>query len=177
MKQVVWRVALLKHTVAQHGDSMSQRHRFDLVMSHVNRGHSEALVKPTELCAKRHSELCIEVGQRLVHEEGLRLADHRSTHGNSLALPTREDSGLTIEQGTEAEHTRDILHSFIALGPWGTPESESKSKVLVDRHLGVQGVVLEDHCHIPLARLKVTHVYITYLDCAGRELLESRDHP
>ena len=39
------RVALLQHAAAHDGDPLAERHRLDLVVGDVDRGHAEALVQ------------------------------------------------------------------------------------------------------------------------------------
>jgi hypothetical protein len=78
--------ALLEYAVAQHRDPLSQRHGLDLVVGYVDRGDPEALVQSGQLGAHGHAELCVEIGERLVHQEGGGLADHRASHGHALAL-------------------------------------------------------------------------------------------
>ena len=88
-KQRLRCVHLLQDSVTQHGDTLAQGHRFDLVVRHVDRRDAEPVVEARELAAHRDAQLGIEVRERLVHEECLRLAHHRPAHRNALALAAR----------------------------------------------------------------------------------------
>jgi hypothetical protein len=90
VEQLLGPGALLQDAVAQDGDARAQRHRLDLVVGDVHRRDPEAVVELRELRAHRHAELRVEVRQRLVHEEGGRLADDRAAHRDGLALAARE---------------------------------------------------------------------------------------
>ena len=107
-EQRLGRVDLLQHAVAQHRDPLAERHRLDLVVRDVDRRHAEPLVEARELAAHRDAQLGVEVGQRLVHQERLRLAHHRAAHRDALALAARELGRLAVEQLVEAERRRDL---------------------------------------------------------------------
>ena len=43
-------------------------------------------MKLCDLDTHLYTELCIEVGERLIHEEYLRITHDRTSHGNTLSL-------------------------------------------------------------------------------------------
>src|SRR5205085_1703454 len=55
-------------------------------------------------------------------------------------------------------------------------EPEAEAHVVVDRHVGIEGVVLEDHCDIAVLGRDIVHDAITDKDLAGSGLLEPSDH-
>ena len=81
------RVDLQDVAVLHHRDALAQRHRLDLVVGHVDRRDSEPLVKLREGRAHPDAELGVEVRERFVHEERLRLTDDRPPHRDTLPLP------------------------------------------------------------------------------------------
>jgi hypothetical protein len=87
----------LEQAVAQHRHSLPERHRLDLVVRHVDRRHAEPLVQLRELGAHRDAQLRVEVRERLVHEERLRLPHDRPAHGDALPLAARQRRGLAVE--------------------------------------------------------------------------------
>jgi hypothetical protein len=76
----------LEKTSAHDGDTPADRHRLDLVMCDVHRGHAELMLKRGDLCTHPGAQARVEVGERLVQQEHLRLADERTPHRNPLAL-------------------------------------------------------------------------------------------
>ena len=50
-----------------------------------------------DLGAHLHTQLSIEIGQRLVEQKDLRIADDSPPHRHSLPLPTRKLPRITIE--------------------------------------------------------------------------------
>jgi hypothetical protein len=64
-----------------------------------------------QLGSHRHPQLGVEIRERLVHQEGLRLTDDRAPHGDALALPPRQLGRLAVEQLLQAERLRDLVHA------------------------------------------------------------------
>src|SRR5205823_12235948 len=77
---------LLDPAVLHDDDPIAERHRLDLVVGHVDRGGLEALVKPLQLDAHLDAELGVQVGERFVEEEELRVAYDRAYDSVSLTL-------------------------------------------------------------------------------------------
>ena len=73
-----------------HDDPLGQRHRLDLVVRDVDDGGAHLVVQLLDLGAHLAAQLGVEIGQRLVEEEGDRLAHHRAAHRDALALSARE---------------------------------------------------------------------------------------
>ena len=63
------RVDLLEPALLEHGDAVAHRHRLDLVVRDVDRGHAEVRLDPGDLGPHLDAQLRVEVRQRLVHEE------------------------------------------------------------------------------------------------------------
>ena len=86
-------VDLLQHPVVQDGDPIAHRHRLDLVVGDIDRGHAQPALQRRDLGAGLNPQLGVEVGQRLVHAEHLRLAHDRPAHRDPLALAAGERPG------------------------------------------------------------------------------------
>ena len=95
--------ALLQHAVVQHGDAIAHRHRLDLVVGDVDGRDAEPLLQRGDLGAGLDAELGVEVRQRLVHEEDLRLAHDRPPHRHPLTLTARQLGRLAVEVLLEVE--------------------------------------------------------------------------
>jgi hypothetical protein len=76
-----------------HHDLVRHGHGLDLVVRHVHGRGREPLVQGLDLGAHLHPELGVEVGERLVEEEHLRVAHDGAAHGDALALPPRAGAG------------------------------------------------------------------------------------
>ena len=71
-------------------DLVGHGHRLDLVVRDVDGGRAEPLVQLLDLGAHGDAQLGVEVRQRLVEEEHLRIAHDRAAHRDALALAAGE---------------------------------------------------------------------------------------
>ncbi len=116
--QVLRCVDLLQVATRQHRDPVAHRHRLDLVVGDVHGGDVERVLELGDLGPHLHAQLGVEVRQRLVHQERLRLAHDRPAHRHPLALATRQLAGLAIEVLGELEDlaprssTRSLISSL-----------------------------------------------------------------
>ena len=78
-------------------DAVGERHRLDLVVGDVDGGDLELALQVLDLHPHRGAELGVEVRQRLVHQEDLRLAHHGAGQRRPLPLAARERAGLAVE--------------------------------------------------------------------------------
>ena len=86
MIDLIRRSYLLQPAEVQDGDPVAEPHRLDLVVRDVDGRGGQALLELLELEARRGAELGVEVGERLVEQEDLRLADERAGERDSLTL-------------------------------------------------------------------------------------------
>ena len=106
-----------------------------------------------ELAAHRHAQLGVEVRERLVHQERLRLAHHRPAHRNALALAAgelRRACGRAARRARASAATSRRVCARSRLRDLA--ELEAEAEILADRHVRVERVVLEDHRDVPFAR-------------------------
>ena len=99
------RVDLLEDPRAHDGDAVAERHGLGLVVGDVDRRRLEALLQAGHLGPHLHAQLRVEVRQRLVHEERLRLADDRAAHRHALALAAGQVGRLALEVLLELERS------------------------------------------------------------------------
>ena len=69
-----------------------------LVVGHVDEGGLQALMQLGDLGTHGNAQLGVQVGQRLVKEEHLRLTDDGTAQSNALALAAGQSLGLAVEQ-------------------------------------------------------------------------------
>ena len=85
-------------------------------MGDVDHGAAELAVKLDQLGAHAGAQLGVEVGERLVEEEGCRVADQGAAERHALALAAGELAGLAGEQLADAEQARGLAHPGRGLG-------------------------------------------------------------
>ena len=97
--QIERRADLLDDAVVHDDDLVGHGHRLDLVVGDIDGRGLQALVQFLDLGAHGHAQLGVEVGQRLVEQEDLRVAHDGAAHGDALALAARELARVAVEQG------------------------------------------------------------------------------
>ena len=115
------------------------------------------LVTPTRRCscedlgAHLAAQLGVEVAERLVEKEDLRLAHQRPAHGDALRLAAAQLRRAAVQQRSRPSIARHLAHAPVDLGARHAVFLESEGEVLVHGQVRVEGVVLEDHRHVALA--------------------------
>ena len=175
-EQALRRVDLLEETVAQHGHTIPEGHRLHLVVRDVHGGGPKSLVQTSELGPHLNPKLGVQVGERLVHQEGDGFADHRPPHRHALPLTARERRRLPLEEVLDREHLRHLSSLPLALVLRHAAEFQAERDVLLDRHVRIQGVVLEHHRDVPLLGRKVGDLLVVDPDLPGGDFLEPGEH-
>src|SRR5215211_1167147 len=170
------RVYLLHLTVLEDDDPVGHRHGLCLVVGDVDARCPDPVVQLGDLRPHLHPEFGVEVTERLVHKERLRLADYGPSEGHPLSLATGEGFRLPIQKPLDGEYPRGLVHAPVDLGLVHLPELEGEAHVLPHVHVRVEGVVLEDHRDVPLARRKLVDDLISDKHLAGADVLEAGDH-
>ena len=176
LEEVLRRVALLQHAVAHDRHAVSERHRLDLIVRDVDGRRLEPVAQARELGAHLHAQLGVEVRERLVHQEGARLAHHRAPHRDALPLAARERRRLALEQRIEAEDVRDVVDAALDLDLRRLAQLEPEAEVLLDRHVRVERVVLEHHRDVAILRRQIGHDSVADRDLTVGDLLEPGHH-
>ena len=70
-----------------------------------------------------------------------------------------------------------LLNALLTLRLGNPSHLQSKAHVVAHGHVGVQGVVLEDHGDVTVLGREVGDVTLTDPDRSGIDLLQAREHP
>ncbi len=109
------RADLLDAPVVHDDDAVRHRHRLHLVVRHVDSGGLEPLVQRLDLGAHRDAQLRVEVRQRLVEQEHLRVAHDRAAHGDALPLAAGQLAGIAVQIRIEVEDLRGLVDTRSAI--------------------------------------------------------------
>ena len=177
MVEIVGRPDLLDAATVHHHHAVGERHRLDLVVGDVDGGGAHLLMHALDLGAHLHAQLGVEVRQRLVEQEDLRIAHDRAPHGDALALAAGELARLALEQLGDVEDAGGLLHAARNLVLRVALEPQAERHVFVHGHVRVERVVLEHHGHVAVLRRHVVDHLAVDRDLARADLLEPGDHP
>ena len=167
---------LLHHAAAHDHDPVAERHRLGLVVGHVDRGGAQPLLEPGDLGAHLHAQLGVEVGQRLVHQERLRVADDGPAHRDPLALAAGEVGRLAVEVLGQVEDAGGLVDLLVDDGLGRLGQLERETHVLAHGHVRVQGVALEDHGDVAVLRRLVVDDLAVDAQLALGDVLQPGDH-
>ena len=84
------------------------RHRLDLVVRDVDHRRLQPLMQFGDLGPHLHPHLGVEIRERFVEEENLRLADNRAADRDPLALAAGERFRFALEQMFDPENARGV---------------------------------------------------------------------
>ena len=171
------RADLLQDPGPHHRDPVAEGHRLGLVVGDVDRRRLQLRLQFRHLGPHLHAQLRVEVGERLVHQEGLRVADDRPAHRHPLALAAGEVRRPPVEVVLEVERLRRRLDLLVDLGLVHLGELEREAHVLAHGHVRVERVVLEDHRDVAVLRRLVVDLLAADRQLAGGDVLEPGDHP
>ena len=124
------RADLLDDAVVEHDDPIGERHRFSLIMRHIDHGGADIGVELGDLDPHLHAQVGIEIGQRLVEQEHVRLADQGATDGDALALAAGEFTRTALSAGDRPSAClRDIADLAAAMASRPMPSVSSAKPI------------------------------------------------
>src|SRR4029079_927943 len=122
------------------------------------------------------AQLCIEIGERFVHQEGAGMADDGSAHGNALPLPAGKLARLAVEERFDAQHGGDVAYAPFDLGLAFMLHAQRKGDVVAHIHVRVERIVLKHHGDIAVLRLQMIDRLAVDANFSRGNLFETGDH-
>ena len=162
---------------AEDRDAIRHRQRFFLVVRHVDRGDAELLLELADLRPHLHADLGVEIGERLVEQQHLRIQHERTRQRHALLLPARQLAGITIAQPGETHLLQHRSHPPGPVGRGDLAQLQAVRDVLGHRHVRPQRIVLEHHADAALVRRHVVDHAIAETDLARVRRVETGQEP
>ena len=106
---------LLDEAVAHDDDAVAERHGLRLVVGDVDECGVDAGAELDDLSAHLVTELGVEVGQRLVHQQDLRIADDGAADGDTLALAAGQGLRLPAQVLGDIQNLCSLLDLLVDL--------------------------------------------------------------
>jgi len=152
------RGALLDDHAALHdGDLVRHRQRLDLVVGDVDGGDAERGGEVADLHPHLLAQLGVEVRQRLVEQQELRLVHQRAGHRDPLLLAAGQERRRPVGQRLQLDHGERAHHprAHVAGAAAAVAVHQREGDVVVDRHVRPDGVALEHHPEVAAVRRHV----------------------
>ena len=150
--QAAGRADLLDAPALHYRDAVGQAERLDLVVGHEEHRDAEPALEQLQLDPHLLAELGIEVAERLVQQQEIRLVHERPAESQALHLAAAQQRGrarLESLESDQAQHPLDLVADDAALH---AAERERIGDVLEDGHVRPDRVRLEDHAEVPEVR-------------------------
>ena len=169
------RIELLHAGFVHDQDLVGHHERLALVVSDVDRGHTEFTLNASEFDLHLLTEFLVERGKRLVQQKQSRLEDQRPGDSNPLLLPAREFRDPAVLETGEPHQLQVTVYSLGNRSGVETAHLQRKSDVLGYRHVRKERELLEDHADgSTMRRNRVDRLPID-IDVATAELRETGD--
>ena len=170
------RADLLDPALAHHRDPVAHRERLFLIVGHEDEGDADLALDALQLELHGLAELEVQRAERLVEQQGARIVHESPRERDPLLLTTGELRGLPLGEVTEADDVEQVGDPGLDLCLRDLLGLEPEGDVVPDRHVGKQGVRLEDRVDVALVRRDLRDVVALEADLTLRRLLEPGDH-
>ena len=151
-------VHLLDRSAVHHRDAVAHAHCLYLVVRDVDGGRSDLGQKLFQLGAHLQPEQRVEIAQRLVHQQHLRLHRDGARHRHALPLTAAHLRRVAVEHRLDVQQLRRPPHPVFYLRLLLLLHPQAKGDIVVDVHMREDGVALKDHGDAPFPRGQVGDV-------------------
>jgi hypothetical protein len=122
------------------------------------------------------AQLGVQVRQRLVEQEHLRIAHDAAAERDALLLAAGQLLRLALKQFMKPEHPGGTVDRRLDLGLRCFLVAQAEGQIVVHAHMLVERVVLEHHRDVAVARRQIVHQPVADPDVATGDVLQPRNH-
>ena len=168
---------LLHLAAVEDSYSVAHGERFFLVMRDEDKRNSHLLLDVLQLPLHFLSQLEIQCAQGFIQKKHTRLIDQGPRQRDSLALAPGKLGWLAVPKSSQLDKVQHLIHSLRPHLPGNPLDHQPVCDVLINRHVGKEGVVLKYRIHRSLIRRKIGNV-TAHRGKSGRYsgTVESGDH-
>ena len=131
---------LLNESVLHDDDAVAQGHGLGLVMRDIYERRVDALSQLDELSSHLVPQFGVQVGERLVHQEDLRVSDDCASDRDSLALAAGESLRLSLQVLGDVQYLRSFSDLPVYLLLRSSLDLEGIRHVVIDGHMRIERV-------------------------------------
>ena len=162
--------------VSHDDDPVRERHCLDLVVRDVNDRGLDLLVEFLDFGPHLCAQFRVEVRERLVKQEGIRVADDSPAHGHTLPLAAGQFGRRAVHESGKAENAGGLIDCGIHLIARLARNLQAESQVLAHGHMRVERVILKHHRDVAFPRRQFIDAGAADPDLAVGNLFQTGDH-
>ena len=167
---------LLDDAVLHNHDAVTKGHSLGLVVGNINERALNLVTQLDELGTHLVTQLSVQVGQWLVHQEDLGITHDGAADSDTLTLAARKRLGLTVEILGNTQNLGSGANLAVNLVLGDLLELKRKRHVLVHRHVGVQSIALEHHGDVAVLGSDVVDALAVDEHVTRGDVLQAGDH-
>ena len=160
----------------QHDDLVGHGHGLHLIVGHIDHRGIQLLMQTGEFDAHLYPQRGVEVRQRLIEQEHLRVAHDSAADGYPLPLAARERLGGALEERLEVQDLRSLPYLLVALLLRHLGEPQGEAHVVGHGHMRVQRIALEHHRAAALVRGHFVGQLAVDAQLAAADFFQPGDH-
>ncbi len=145
-------------------------------MRDIDERGAQALVQLGDFGPHLRAQLGVQVREGFVEEEDLRVAHDGAPQRDALPLAAGKRLRLAVQQVGDVERAGRLFHAALDFVLRHLAQLQAERHVVVDRHVRVQGVVLEDHRDVAVLRGDVVGKGVAYVKLTRRDFLQAGNH-
>ena len=145
-------------------------------MRHIDECCIDSLAEFNDFRAHLVPQFGIKVGKRFVHQEYLGFANNSTPNRDTLALATRESLWFTFQEICDTEYLSSLIDLPVNLSFLFLAQLKRKREVLINCHVRIKRIVLENHCDIPVFGRNGVDESVINVEFTFRDLLKTCDH-
>ena len=163
--------------VLHDGDPVGDGEGFLLIVGDVDGGDAQTPLQLLDDGAHLHSQLGVQITQRLVHQQNTWLDNKSSGQSHTLLLTAGQFVGLPVCQMGDLHQFQRLVNLGFDLLGGHLPRLETVGYVLPDGQVGEDGVVLEDHANVALVGGNIVDPLFAKVKIAALDGVKTGDHP
>ena len=136
----------------KHGHAVRHRERLLLIVGDIDASEAVFLYDAADLAAHLHTELGVEVRERLVEKEAARFHHQRSGEAHPLLLAAGHLVDGAVAVTSQPHHFQSLRHPPLNFRLRDFPLLQPEGDVLPDGQVRPQRVALENHRRLALVR-------------------------
>ena len=137
---------MLDDAVLHNGDTVADGHCLFLIVGDIHGGDANALLGVADDAAHLDTELCVQIGKRLVHQQHIRRDNQCASQCDTLLLTAGKLGGIHICLVPQPDHFQIMVRQLLGLLLCFMMQLHGREgQVFEHRHVRIQIELLEHH--------------------------------